>query len=177
MGGQREDASEGRAVPADLRDAAGQFDLGILRDAITGLLPELGPHVTTPVAVRDARLDDAGRIVCDVDVCWLVPLGGHGPHDAAGPATAPDDDICVPAPTDGQVCLGPTGSLLSADVRPPGGDTEREVRAWAGGLIANGAVRGVARADQAIGPPPRPTHELHEEAGCRQVLRRIGYSA
>jgi len=177
MGGQQEDASARQEVTTDLRDPAGQLDLGLLGKAITGLLPELGPQVTTPVAVREARLDDAGRIVCDVDVCWLVPLGDPGSHDAEDPTATRDRDICVPAPTGGQVCLGPTGSLVSAEVRPPGSETRREVRAWADGLIANGAVRGVPRVGQSFGPPPRPTHELHEEAGCRQVLRRIGYSA
>ena len=56
-------------------------------------------------------------------------------------------------------------------------DVEREVRAWAEALLANGAVRGVPPAGPVYGPPPRPTHELHEESGCRQVLRRIGYTA
>ena len=177
MGGQRGDASAEETVSTELQDPAGQLDLGLLQETITGLLRELGPRVTTPVAVRDARVDEAGRIECDVDVCWLVPLAGTGTDDAAGPTPPGERDICVPAPTDGRVCLGRAGDLVSADVRPPGDEAQREVRAWAEGLIANGAVRGVPRAEQAFGPPPRPTHELHEEAGCHQVLRRIGYSA
>ncbi|MET0772489.1 MAG: hypothetical protein ABWZ82_05340 [Candidatus Limnocylindrales bacterium] len=177
MGRQRKDASARQAATTDLQGPAGQLDLGLLRETITGLLGELGPRVTTPVAVRDARVDDGGRIVCDVDVCWLVPLEGTAPDDAAGSTATAERDICVPAPTDGQVCLGPAGDLVSADVRPPGSDAQREVRAWAGQLIATGAVRGVPREAPAFGPPPRPTHELHAEAGCRQVLRRIGYSA
>lgn len=162
MGGQQHDASAGQ------HDApAGQVDLGLLRDTIVGHVHELGPQVTTPVQVRDARVDAAGLVVCDVDVCWLVPLA----PEATGPG------ICVPAPTEGRVSLAADGSLESAEVAPPGTDVEREVRAWAESLLANGAVRGVPPAGPVYGPPPRPTHELHEEAGCRQVLRRIGYSA
>jgi hypothetical protein len=75
------------------------------------------------------------------------------------------------------VRLAEDGSVASAEVTPPGSEVEREVRAWAEGLLANGAVRGVPPTGPVYGPPPRPTHELHEEDGCRQVLRRIGYTA
>jgi hypothetical protein len=145
---------------------AQQLDLGLLRDTITGQVRQLGPQVTTPISVREARRDTAGLIVCDVDVCWLVPL-----------ASSARPDICIPAPTEGRVRLTGDGSVDSAEVSPPGTDVEREVRAWAEGLLANGAVRGVPPAGPVYGPPPRPTHELHEESGCRQVLRRIGYTA
>jgi hypothetical protein len=124
----------------------------------------LGPEVTTPVQVLDARVRKDG-VDCDVTVCWLVPLGDEG---LAG--------ICVPAPTGATVSLSTAGELESSSVEPPGSEVEREVRAWAQSLLASGMVRGVDADGPTYGPPVRPTHELVEEDGCPRVLRRIGYS-
>jgi hypothetical protein len=114
--------------------------------------------------VLDARVRK-DLVECDVTVCWLVPLGEEG---LAG--------ICVPAPTGATVSLTTDGALESAKVEPPGSEVEREVRAWAQGLLASGMVRGVKPSGPRYGPPARPTHELIEEDGCPRVLRRIGYS-
>jgi hypothetical protein len=171
MGGRRQDASDerpdGTGVPGALgtQGTTGDLDLERLRETISGQVRDLGPQVTTPIQVRDARVDPQGLIVCDVDVCWLVPLG-----------RAPVPDVSVPAPTDGRVSLTPDGAVESALVAPPPIEVEQEVRAWAVALLANGAVRGVPPTATSYGPPARPTHEIHDEDG-RQVLRRIGYSA
>jgi hypothetical protein len=125
----------------------------------------MGPEVTTPVQVLDARVREH-VVECDLTVCWLVPLGDEG---LAG--------ICIPAPTGATVSLTPDGELESARVEPPGAEVEREVRAWAQSLLATGKVRGVKAEGPTYGPPTRPTHELVEEEGCQRVLRRIGYSA
>jgi hypothetical protein len=140
-------------------------DVRELEQTITAHVRALGPEVTTPVQVLDARVGKSG-VDCDITVCWLVPLGDEG---LAG--------ICIPAPTGAKVSLTTAGDLESAQVDPPGSDVEREVRAWAQGLLANGLVRGVEPSGPRYGPPARPTHELVEEDGCPRVLRRIGYAA
>jgi len=139
-------------------------DVRELEQTITAHVRLLGPEVTTPVQVLDARVGKDG-IECEVTVCWLVPLGEEG---LVG--------ICVPAPTGAKVSLSTDGAFSSAHVEPPGSEVEREVRAWAQGLLANGMVRGVEASGPRYGPPARPTHELVEEDGCPRVLRRIGYS-
>jgi hypothetical protein len=139
-------------------------DVRELEQTIAAHVRALGPEVTTPVTVLDARPREGG-LECEVTVCWLVPLGDEG---LAG--------ICVPAPTGATVSLSKDGTLESAHVEPPDPEVEREVRAWAQGLLQSGMVRGFEASGPRYGPPARPTHELVEEDGCPRVLRRIGYS-
>jgi len=145
--------------------ASEALDVDMLQATIAAHVRDLGPKVTTPVQVLDARPHERGVVECDVSVCWLVPLE----DEQAG--------TCVPTPTGGYVCVMTDGSLESARVEPPGTEVEHEVRAWARNLFASGAVRGVTRSGPSFGPPVRPTHEMRQEDGCQRVLRRIGYSA
>ena len=129
----------------------------------------------------EAELPDAGgplTIVGSMRSPPAAPITRSAPIGCV--ALDPDDpelaDVFVPVPVSGHVSLAPDGAT-NAELAAVDEETEREVRAWARSLIANGKVAGMAASIASYGPPRRPTHELVLDSNGRRVLRRTGFVA
>jgi hypothetical protein len=134
-----------------------------LEQMIEAELPDAGG----PLTIVGSTSASAGGTDYEVSAHRLVALDPDDPELA---------DVYVPVPVSGHVSLAPDGASSSqlADIDE---DTQREVRAWARSLIANGKVAGMAATVASYGPPRRPTHELIVDTNGRRVLRRTGFVA
>ncbi len=134
-----------------------------LEQAIEAELPDAGG----PLTIVASTSESAGGTEYEVSANRLVALDPDDPDLA---------DVYVPVPVSGHVSLAPDGAT-NAELAPLDEETEREVRAWARSLIANGKVAGMAATVASYGPPRRPTHELVVDSNGRRVLRRTGFVA
>ena len=134
-----------------------------LEQAIETDLPDAGG----PLTIVGSTSESAGGTDYEVSAHRLVALDPDDPELA---------DVFVPVPVSGHVSLAPDGAI-NAELGVIDEDTEREVRAWARSLIANGKVAGMAATVASYGPPRRPTHELVVDSNGRRVLRRTGFVA
>ncbi len=134
-----------------------------LEQMIEAELPDAGG----PLTIVGSTLESVGGTEYEVSASRLVALDPDDPELA---------DVYVPVPVSGHVSLAPDG-VTNAELAAVDEDTEREVRAWARSLIANGKVAGMAATVASYGPPRRPTHELVVDSNGRRVLRRTGFVA
>ena len=134
-----------------------------LEQMIEAELPDAGG----PLTIVGSMQESAGGTEYEVSANRLVALDPDDPELA---------DIFVPVPVSGHVNLAPDGAT-NAELASVDEETEREVRAWARSLIANGKVAGLAASIASYGPPRHPTHELVVDANGRRVLRRTGFVA
>ena len=134
-----------------------------LEQMIEAELPDAGG----PLTIVGSTSASAGGTDYEVSANRLVALDPDDPELA---------DVYVPVPVSGHVSLA-AGGETNTELGVIDEDTEREVRAWARSLIANGKVAGMAATVASYGPPRRPTHELVVDSNGRRVLRRSGFVA
>ena len=139
----------------------------MLADAVAAAADRLPPDISGPIELRAVEAGADGGLRCDVGATCLVPLEPDDP----GPS-----GVRLPVPVLGSISLTSEGAVETVDLGPPDAESQREARAWANGLIANGQVKGIRRSAPPTGPPTRPTHELVTDDAGREVLRRIGFS-
>jgi hypothetical protein len=124
--------------------------------------------LTGPVTVlaSESRPDGATRV--DIQASRLVPV------DPDDPALA---EVSMPVPMLATVVVDGAGRLEAVETKPLDAEVERQARAFARNLVANGAVRGLAASGRVRrGPPSRPTHEVALDGRGRKVIRRIGFA-
>jgi hypothetical protein len=133
---------------------------------LDGARSRVGLELEGPIRLRSsARAGSGWR--CEITAQHLVPVDPGEPGRGG---------IFVAVPVNGSVEVGDDGALARASLAPPGADAVREARAFAEGLLAQGAVRGADTAPRTPrGPRGRPTHELRTDASGRRVIHRIGF--
>jgi len=127
-------------------------------------------NLTGPVTVLGSEEDDAGRTRVDVQASRLV---------AVDPDDAELADVCIPVPVSATVVLDASGHLARVESPATDHEADRQARAYARNLVANGSISGLQGPVGAVrrGPPSRPTHEVAVDARGRKVIRRIGFVA
>ncbi len=87
------------------------------------------------------------------------------------PVDEDDPDLAsvyIPVPVTAAVEVDETDTVVGVAVPDPDPSLDHEARAFTRNLIANGAVRGLARSGPVrrgpAGPPPRSTHEVTTDA-------------
>jgi hypothetical protein len=124
--------------------------------------------LTGPVTVLDSHAGDDGDTRVDIQASRLVAL------DPDDPALA---DVSIPLPVPATVVVNDAGKLTAVETGPADDESDRQARAYARNLVANGSVKGLAATGRVRrGPPTRPTHEVAVDARGRKVIRRIGFA-
>ena len=132
--------------------------------------PATSANLTGPVTVLASKTGPEGETRVEIQASRLVPI------DPDDPVLA---DVCIPLPAPATVVIDDAGRLAAVETGPPDEEADRQARAYARNLVANGAVRGLAVTSGPVrrGPPSRPTHEVETDARGRKVIRRIGFAA
>ncbi len=124
--------------------------------------------LTGPVTVLSEAARDGGGATYQVSASRLVAIDDDDPNLAG---------VSIPVPVNAAVEVDGDGSLVGLTVPDDDEETDREARAFARNLVANGSVRGLAAAGPARrGPPTHATHEVTTDDQGHRVIRRTGYS-
>ena len=117
-----------------------------------------------PVTVLSSETAPDGATRVDIQAMRLVPL------DPDDPALA---DVSIPVPVPATVVVDVAGRLQAVESDPLGDEAERQARAFARNLVANGAVRGLKR----VWTGPARAAEPADARGRRRCAGAQGHPA
>ena len=122
--------------------------------------------MTGPVTVLASESGPDGATRVDIQASRLVPL------DPDDPAMA---DVSMPVPTPATVVVDGAGRLDAVETKPLDDEVERQARAFARNLVANGAVRGLAASGPVAARAAEPA-DARGRASMREGARSSGGS-